>query len=65
MKARIVRAEPGVLPDGQYPATWSGYSVTVETGGLRYSLETDCVLKGILHPCTVVVKDGTMTVDAG
>jgi hypothetical protein len=52
-----------VLPDGEYPALWSGYSVDLNStpGGLIYRFHSPVAVKGFNVHCEICVKSGKVT----
>ena len=49
-----------LLPQGEFAAKRSGYSVMWETPEAIFTGKTENGVRGINIPCTVVVKDGAV-----
>lgn len=52
------------VPDGDYPGTWSGYTVLTSINSRAVQLRTVNGIRGINVPCVVRVRDGVIKVES-
>lgn len=52
------------LPDGRYSGSWTGCNVELTLNNTDYILATGDCIRGWKIPCTVVVNNGQVTVEA-
>jgi hypothetical protein len=52
------------IPNGNYPGLWSAYEVKFDVEGEPYRATTTMGVRGINQKCTVIVHNGSVTVEA-